>query len=1245
MAELLNLMTSEEIDIGIITEPPINRKTNQPYAIISPFQAFHHSGHEHMIRAIIIINPNTTQQFQIRNIPSKTSYDYTTVAIVTEERLDLYITSVYLEPSSPIDSPENPIQKVAKFNIENWILAGDFNAQSPLWGSEELNKKGKQINELLQEQDLVSLVYKNTPTCITTRENTIHSSVIDATLVTDSITHAAADYENSPNKIATTDHTTITFKIYLKTAKTGKRNPRAKKIKHENIIWDKFEAKLKENYEREKIDTERITSINSPPELDAVTDIITTCITNAAIKSYEKQDTPNQQKVRPWWWTSETADLSAKIITIKRKMKQCGIYRYQQLLEMKKQLTNQLINIVKENKTKKWLSFMHSTTEDTIWATIHIIQAKSKIKRTSYLTNESGEKIDDKEAPRLLAEALFPNHVDLDEHSRNTSKQTDKTQNEADTVSLSTNHSISQSASQSVSHSLNHSKTSSNSMANISDSETEYIFSSVNPNKAPGKDMLNSTICERARQTNPNIIKSLYQKCLDLSAFPSSWKISQIVPIHKEKKGPATNPKNYRPIGLLSILGKGLEKIINTRITYHLIKKNIIHTNQHGFTPNKSTISALKQLLDRIESYKASYKLCTLLALDIAGAFDNLPWIRTINEMRKSNCPEQLSLIVTNYFQNRKYEMIFNNESYTFAPTKGCVQGSPLSPTFWNIIINPLINKSNTITHTQAYADDIVFLIGANSETEHNIKIQKINEIAQIWAKQNDLKFAIEKTEFLILKGTFHNEIYLGESQQQLNPLKSIKILGITLDWKLMWKEHIKKALIKATTIHKIMNSLCVKGMGVNSNFRSLCYNMVYLPTLTYGCEIWYPALNHKNMITTLRENQRKILVKMTGAYKQSNLADMLAITSETLIDSKIKSIAYKYLMQNNQETEIQFRIEEVEQKIYTYRNFAPWNRPNINVTINANTKNPTQNHNTSDFTVYTDGASNTKGTGASFIIFKNENIIKQRKMKLHPLCTAFQAEAVAIKESLEFILNQIKNNKKPFIPSPKEITIITDSIAVLQSLKQNKNSNPLINAITILTAGFQSADTRLLYSWVKSHSNSHGNNLADTLAKEACDYKKSPTYSAISLNKIKSEVKAWALSETNTFITSNLSNNFKTLSSRNIIKLKEIPNRYTTWFLTGKGPFKSYLKTIKRLPTDTCECGPFPQTPKHLLTECSLYENQRKELTKKIRCSTINPADLIHNPRLLEYLQDFIIEITNNLIQLEKQQTQQQQT
>ena len=127
---------------------------------------------------------------------------------------------------------------------------------------------------------------------------------------------------------------------------------------------------------------------------------------------------------------------------------------------------------------------------------------------------------------------------------------------------------------------------------NLSDEKILNIIRSLNPNKAHGWDEISVRMikmCDSALIVPLKII--IFRNCLECGVFPEIWKHANVVPIHK--KNEKNLKKNYRPISLLPIFGKILEKLIFNSLYSHLVSSKLLNVNQSGFRPGDSTINQL----------------------------------------------------------------------------------------------------------------------------------------------------------------------------------------------------------------------------------------------------------------------------------------------------------------------------------------------------------------------------------------------------------------------------------------------------------------------------------------------------------------------------------------------------------------------------------------------------------------------------------------------------------------------------
>ena len=114
-------------------------------------------------------------------------------------------------------------------------------------------------------------------------------------------------------------------------------------------------------------------------------------------------------------------------------------------------------------------------------------------------------------------------------------------------------------------------------------------------------------------------LEEIFKQCIDTGVFPFEWKKANIVPIHK--KGDKHILENCRPVPLLPICGKILEKFIFNEMFNSIIENKLISLNQCGFMPGNSCINQLLSITHEInESFDVELKLRSVF-LYISKAF------------------------------------------------------------------------------------------------------------------------------------------------------------------------------------------------------------------------------------------------------------------------------------------------------------------------------------------------------------------------------------------------------------------------------------------------------------------------------------------------------------------------------------------------------------------------------------------------------------------------------------------------
>jgi len=116
-------------------------------------------------------------------------------------------------------------------------------------------------------------------------------------------------------------------------------------------------------------------------------------------------------------------------------------------------------------------------------------------------------------------------------------------------------------------------------------SEVKNAIDDLKLKKAPGEDGITAEIYQSVFKLFPISIYTIYNECLRKGCFPKKWKKVKIIPIAKPGKENSTEVSKFRPISLINVGGKVLEKILINRIMHHVYTNNLMNQNQFGFTP------------------------------------------------------------------------------------------------------------------------------------------------------------------------------------------------------------------------------------------------------------------------------------------------------------------------------------------------------------------------------------------------------------------------------------------------------------------------------------------------------------------------------------------------------------------------------------------------------------------------------------------------------------------------------------
>ncbi|GBL97208.1 Putative protein in type-1 retrotransposable element R1DM [Araneus ventricosus] len=573
----------------------------------------------------------------------------------------------------------------------------------------------------------------------------------------------------------------------------------------------------------------------------------------------------------------------------------------------------------------------------------------------------------------------------------------------------------------------------------------------------------------------PDIMLTLLNTCLQLGFFPTPWKDAKLVLIGKPDRD-LTIAKNYRPICLLSVISKLLDKLVTQRLTHFFKTNGLLHDRQHGFRAGRSCETANHSLWVEVHSAMQNKNQVCLISLDVEGAFDNVWRQSVLYKLTSARCPFNLFSLIRDYFCDRSVTYCLNDEKWTFPAERGVPQGSCSGPFFWNVVLDTIFEVQLPVGCTlQAFADDIVLIVQGPTKADlENRGILAISRLIQ-WAAFHKLTFSLSKS--VLMPITFGGRLSMLDPpcvrlQGQLLPVqKSFRYLGVWWDGGLTFTDHFNRVRRRVDLLSYRLSVVADRFYSKHTLLYLHIYRAAIEPFLLYGYGAWGHRLNLKKIKDTLNSLQQRPLLKLTRAYRTVSTVALPVLAGVLPLDLKALVVFKKFQVLTLQE---EVRVDSVTFRPQDYKtrvdltNIHPLNRWSFTYTCNLPTGD--------NIEIFTDGSKMDGVVGSSMVVFYHGALIDSTEHRLSDFASVFQAEIHGMDLALNFILT---------LQSWDTVRIFSDSLSLLKALSMDGSLDPEIWCIkeklhTILRR------RHLSLHWVPAHQGIMGNEMADWHAKNA---------------------------------------------------------------------------------------------------------------------------------------------------------------
>lgn len=320
--------------------------------------------------------------------------------------------------------------------------------------------------------------------------------------------------------------------------------------------------------------------------------------------------------------------------------------------------------------------------------------------------------------------------------------------------------------------------------------------------------------------------------------YPDLLKVALVRPIHKKNAKDLFN--NYRPVSLLSNIGKIFEKILFDRLIRFIEAHHILVKQQNGFRKGRSTSTAIFEALKTINETLNGKKVTATLCLDLSRAFDSVDHEILLKKMDRYGIRGIPLQLFKSYLSNRTQRVIDINErgervvSNDRLIQRGVPQGSILGPLLYLIYTNDVVNVTNN--RIVLFADDTSVLFWADDlegcKRDIEVTLKNLNN----WFTSNNLLLNINKTKLLVFGPRREQELGIKLGKDEIESTESLSFLGVNLDRQLDWRTHVS---LLAGSMARYCYAISVIANNINVSAALSAYHAFVQSRVRYGVMFW----------------------------------------------------------------------------------------------------------------------------------------------------------------------------------------------------------------------------------------------------------------------------------------------------------------------------------------------------------------------------------------------------------------------
>ena len=1103
------------------------------------------------------------------------------------------ICNLYVSPGDILNL--NDLRDLINQLPRPFVLGGDFNAKSAMWGNDISDQRGQTVEDLIGRNNICIL---NTHEHTHFHLQTGTSSAIDLTLASPDV---APDLQWSVlNDLYGSDH----YPIMLQSM-TSRPTPSEPHLILRRADWHTFESLT------------QMDDVNEDLPVDELTELLTSRMKTAASIAIPRSRGGTVTHNVPWW------NDSCELAKIERKR---ALRRYQRTRLMIDKIAynrarakaQQVKRIAQETSWRKYASSINSDTPmNRVWQRINKMRNRHRDRMPCLRTG--GNTVAD---PEDVANLLADNFEDISSGLHYPVRFLPiRTRTEQRNIDFDTRE-----------------------LCSYNEEITMLeLYSALKQakNSSAGPDGIAYLLLKRLHPSALGKLLALFNKIWSGHRFPNSWREATVLAFPKPDKDP-TAPSNYRPIALTSCMGKLLERVVNVRLVKYLESQSKICSHQYGFRPCRGTCDALTRVHNflKVNVNEGKHAICVFF--DIKKAYDTAWRAGILKAVHEAGVRGNLGHYIKEFLRERRFRVkVGNAYSTKRVQREGVPQGSVISCTLFLLALNGITTDLPADVHASLYVDDLMLYASSRYLPVLGRRLQRsINSIEQ-WAAEHGFVFSAQKTTAVLfnLKRRRTPPPNLAIATQPIPFSTEAKFLGMIFDNRLNWQPHIKH--LKTICTRKLNLLKCLSRISWGADRQTLLhiYRSLIRAKLDYGCSIYQAA--SKTVLSTLDPVHNAALRLCTGAFRSSPVDSLYVDSGEPPLHIRRAQLTLQYLTRLNQLPESptwhSVRGDEIEARDPQYFIPASVNYEDIIRTTNLNihhvtpvsiSDTPTWQILISTFCnkacypkkqetpsailkgifrdhinaehqdsvhIYTDGSKDGGSVGCAATC-----IYGTTQKRLHPNTSIFSAELYAIVEALNMV------EQLPHI----NFTIFSDSQAAVSASRHYNSHHPIVSTIVTKLTLLQLTYKTIQICWLPSHVDIKGNDEADEAAKRASQSDDPPYNETVPCRDLYPAIKG--------AIMGLWQRNWDTIHDNKLRTIKETTKQWTSSCCRERrlevtlarlriGHTRlTHAHLMERRPPPLCDHCDVALTVLHVIAECPRHNDARRAIYPSSQATNI---------------------------------------